>query len=451
MEGPKDGGINFVRALITSRFVGRYKMIKSSFNVLLASLLLSSQALSLTPAAKTLVQLETKANGASLRSDQPIPMPHFEIPVEYLQANFADRIRPDILKHLIFNKNGKNYLRWILNPEDTMWSNKVAEYFRTKGLLLQKEYYFTGYQTASRSYIVEDPAHETQFSVKSSTNKTGGNWSDKKQPVGEAIDSRLNADFLADIQNKLAFKNIIILDEPAIFGIGAIDQAVVIRDLGPMNDAKSEMIYVPGFSVLHEDIGLKIAALNGAKNVRSYWRENYVKPVARALGEFAARTGMAFDSPHSQNFLVEMTKDYKPTGRIVFRDLADLYIHKNIATAIHSDAESYFKSFHQKENLISVIAGSFGPLHGNKFPSWMSKFGYSQWKKDYYSEFEKTFEAESQIPVSEFKQKNGRMSGRYFSNYYQIPKNEATKGYWRNMFEYQTPKGNLNCSYIFMM
>ncbi len=54
------------------------------------------------------------------------------------------------------------------------------------------------------------------------------------------------------------------------------------------------------------------------------------------------------------------------------------------------------------------------------------------------------------IPISEFKKGNGRMSHRYYSNYYQIPKNEATRGYWRNMYEYQTPKGNLNCSYVFL-
>ncbi len=148
-------------------------MIKLGFNFLFASLLVSSPAFSLTPAAQTLVHLETKAHGASTRSDQPIAMPHFEIPVEFLQANFADRIRPEILKHLIFNKNGKNYLRWILNPEDTKWSDEVAKYFSTKGIFLKKEYHFIGYQTASRSYIVEDPFRETQFSVKSSTNQTG--------------------------------------------------------------------------------------------------------------------------------------------------------------------------------------------------------------------------------------------------------------------------------------
>ncbi len=426
-------------------------MNKNRAVLCLWSLLLSTSAFSLTPAAKTLVHFETKANAVSSRNENPIQMPHFEIPVEFLEANLSDRLRPEYLKHLLFKKRGKTYLRWILNPEDTLWSNEVAAHFQNKGIHLTKKYYFTGYQTASRSYIVEDPKQEIQFSVKSSTNKTGGHWSDKKQPIGEAIDSRLNAEFLADVQKKLAFKNIIILDEPAIFSIGDLDQAVVIRDLGFLNDSTSDMIYVPGFSVLHEGTGKMIAEKNGSKDPKTYWTENYIKPVGRALGELAARTGMQFDSPHSQNFLIEMTKDYKPTGRIVLRDLADLYIYKDIAAVIHNDPENYFKSFSQKENIINSIAGSFGPLHGNTFPTWVTTSDYKLWMTDFYSEFEKTFEAESKVSSTEFKKTEGRMSGLYYSNSYKIPKNEATSEFWKNMFQFQTPKGNLNCSYIFLM
>ena len=420
-------------------------------SLVLVGLFVSSFAFALTPGAQLLVHLETKANGVAIRSELPIMMPHFEIPVEFLEANYAERINSDYLKHLIFNKDGKNYLRWILNPEDTQWSKEVSNYFKTKGVVLEKKYYFTGYQTASRSYIVEDPDHEIQFSVKSSTNKTGGNWTSKKQPVGEAVDSRLNADWLADVQKKLAFKNIIIMDEPAIFAIQKIDQAVVIRDIGELNDPNSEMIYIPGFSVLHELTGIEIAKRNGSNDPKSFWRENYIKPVGRALGELAARTGMQFDSPHSQNFLVEMTKDYKPTGRIVLRDLADLYIYKDVAVAIHPDPEAYFKMFTQKENIINSIAAGFGPLHGNIFPNWLSFSRYESWMEDFFSEFEKIFEAESKIPIEKVKSQPGSMDGLYYGNIYSIPKNSDTKEYWDNMLQFQTPTGVFNCSYVFLI
>ncbi len=426
-------------------------MIKPWLSLLLASVLASPLAFSLTPGAEVLVHLETKANAISTRSDLPMPMPHYEIPLELVGANLAERFQPEYVKHLIFEKDGKKYVRWILNPEDTKWSRQVVKYFRTKGVTLKRKYYFTGYQTASRSYIVEDPNHEIQFSVKSSTNRTGGNWSDKKQPVGEAVDSRLNADFLADLQKKLAFKNIIILDEPAIFTISGLDQAVVIRDLGPLNNRRSEMIYVPGFSLLHENTGTVIAAKNGSKHPRLFWHDNYVKPVGRALGELAARTGMQFDSPHSQNFLVELTKDFKPTGRIVLRDLADLYVYSDVVAAIHSNPEKYFRKYTQKDNILDHIAGGFGPLHGNKSPTWVNSVTYRMWMEEFLAEFEKTFEAESKIPVAEFKKSHGHMSGRYFANSYEIPKNEATREYWNNMTKFQTPRGNLNCSYIFQM
>ena len=291
------------------------KTKKIAILALLLAVTQASQALTL--ATQNLVLFETSANAVSIRSSKAIPMPHFEIPLSLLEVDFAERFSPKIRDQLIFEVDGVKMVRWVLNPEDTMWYLKVQEYFAKKGLVLGKKYYFTGYKTASRSYIVEDPEKKVQFSVKSSTNVTGGNWASKQQPVGEAIDSRLNADFLMQQQDKLRFKNIVLMDEPAILKSPEINQAVVIRDLADLNNPKSGFQYVPGFSVLHEALGKRIATLNGSDDPFQYWTENYIKPVGRALGEFAARTGMQFDSPHSQNFLVEMDSNFAPTGRML--------------------------------------------------------------------------------------------------------------------------------------
>ncbi len=407
----------------------------------------------LTANAKKLIDFETQSNAVAQRDNNAMLMPHFEIPLSMLETDFAERLSPLIRKQLVFTKNKQKMVRWILNPEDTKWSNEVVEYFKTKGLILEKKYYFTGYKTASRSYIVEDPQNTVQFSVKSSTNVTGGLWADKKQPIGEAIDSRLNADFLAEIQEKLKFKNIVIMDEPAIIKLADIDQAVVIRDIAGLNSIEKEYIYVPGFSVLHEKMGKEIAEENGSTNPTEFWEEHYIKSVGRALGEFAARTGMQFDSPHSQNFLVELDSNYKPTGRIVFRDLADLYVNRTFMNVIHSEYENYNKNFKQKENILNLIAAGFGPLHGNKFPSWITEGTYDRWNNVFFTEFEKTLSAESGLAVSDFKNSVGRRDMNYFGNTYTISKsNEANSridNFWKNMKMSQTPLGQLNCSYLF--
>ncbi len=424
--------------------------MKKKISLFFAMLQISISAKALTVAAEKLIRFETKANAVSNRSDAQMAIPHFEIPLSMLELDFAKRFSPEIVKHLIFNQDGQDMVRWILNPEDTIWLLKVQEHFAKLGLKLEKKYYFTGYQTASRSYIVEDPQKSIQFSVKSSTNKTGGNWASKMQPVGEAIDSRMNADFLAKIQSLKEFKHIIVMDEPAIIKLPAVDQAVVIRDLADLNSTESKSLFVPGFSVLHEEMGRTIAVANGSVDPAAFWTEHYIKPVGRAMGEFAARTGMQFDSPHSQNFLVELDEKLKPTGRIVLRDLADLYIYKSMLRAVHPESVHYLKNFKQQENLLDGIAAGFGPLHGNKFPSWISQAQYTEWSSVFFAEFETTFAKETGLALSDFKKNEGHRSGDYYMNSYKVSgESEAAKQYWRNMSTYKTPQGALTCRQLF--
>ncbi|HEY1079590.1 MAG TPA: ferric iron reductase [Bdellovibrio sp.] len=425
-------------------------MMTLILRIFLGLTFIAQNAVALTPAAKTLIDHETKANAVALRSNEVIDIPHFNIPLELVDTDFAARFSEDFRKHLIFERHGKKYIRWILNPEDTKWGEEVAVYFvKEHNIKLERKFYFKGYKTASRSYIVEDPQKQIQFSVKSSTNKTGGHWADKKQPVGEAIDSRLNADILHEIQQKLPFEHAIVMDEPAILKLPAIDQAVVIRDLSGINDAKSGMIYLPGFAVLHETAGALIAKANGSNNPYSFWTTYYVKAVARAMGEFGARTGMQFDSPHSQNFLVEFDSNYRPTGRIVLRDLADFYVDKRIMRAVHSNPTFYFEKFTQTENVKTSTFAAFGPLHGNNPPSWVSAPQYVEWKDIYFKEFEKTFSRVSGLPVESFKTREGEMNGRYFSNAYTLKAEDtAVDKYLNNLGRYQSPQGILYCPLV---
>lgn len=420
--------------------------------MLFTGLLLAQNAFALTEGAERLVFFETRVNAVASRNNEAIPMPHYEIPLNLLDVDFSNRMSDEVKKHFIFEKDGQKYVRWVLNPEDTKWFSQVSEHIKEKGITLSKEYYFTGYQTASRSYIVEDPGKTMQFSVKSSTDKTGGYWADKKQPVGEAIDSRLNADFLDYVQKKLRFEHAIILDEPAILKLPAIDQAVVFRDLNALNNPSSDKVYLPGFSALHDSVGREIAFKNGSKDPYAFWTEHYIKATGRALGELAARTGMQFDSPHSQNFLVEMDANLKPTGRIVLRDLADLYIYEKFARRLHPEADKYFKSFSQKGNILDHIAAGFGPLHGNTAPKWVDASQYSQWKDVFFNEFELTFEKITGLEKQDYKHSSTRnQNGQYFGAQYKIEgRTERVGAFWQNIHKYASPKGILNCSQVLL-
>ncbi len=403
-----------------------------TISLILTSLFFLNSTYALTPAVEKLVQYETHANGAGVRSSEAIMLPHVEIPLEMVGLDFAKRLDPRIVESLIIEKNGKEYVRWILNPEDTVWGKTLIAHFAAKGVALPVYYHFKGYQTASRSYIAEDPTTGVEFSVKSSTNVTGGAWRDKKQPVGEAIDGRLTSDFLFDQNKKRNFENFSIMDEPAILKINDIDQAVVIRDLGDLKEVKSNKIYVPGFSVLHEAIGKEIALKNGSTDPHAFWTENYIKVAGRALGELAARTGIQFDSPHSQNFLVELDKQYRPTGKLILRDMSDLYLDVTFLNSLLGKNNELVKEFTQTGNKHAYVSAGFGPLHGNVHPSWVNEAQYSQWKDVFFNEFEKTFESISGYNVNGLKVVRNQ-NRQYFQSTYDLSKIDDFKSFFSKM------------------
>lgn len=408
---------------------------KTILSTLLLSLMFSS-AWALTEGVQKLVEFETKANAAGERSVESILLPHVEIPLREVGIDFADRLDKKIASALLFEKAGETYVRWILNPEDTKWGEELLAHFKKQGLKLKRKYRFTGYQTASRSYIAEDPVSGIQFSVKSSTNITGGNWRDKKQPVGEAIDGRLLSDFIHEQSQKRAFETFKVMDEPAILKLPAIDQAVVIRDLGELKSPGNKKYYLPGFSALHEGVGAEIALKNGSANPFEYWTEHYIKPAGRALGELAARTGLQFDSPHSQNFLVELDHRMKPTGKLILRDMSDLYVDVNFIEALQGKKSVVLKHFTQKENLLTFIAAGFGPLHGNRKPRWVSESQYSDWKQTFFSEFEASFEKTSGFKLT-LPNAEKIQQGDYFTSAYSIKGKPA----FSNLFEMMREQG----------
>ncbi len=374
--------------------------------------MLAAQSWALSPTVAKLVEYETKANAVSTRSNEPFKIENYEIPTRLLQMDVADRLSPKIRKTLIFKKNGQEYIRWIINPEDTLWYKDVEKFLKANQISAKRHHYFTGYMTASRSYIVESP-NGVQFSAKVSTNRTGGNWMDKKQTWDDAKQVRMAADFVDGELRKNPMQNAVVMDEPAGFGIEDIDQAMLIRDLG--NLPQGTNYYLPGFSAVFETTGKEIAAENGSNLPQVFWNHNYNRPLARALAEFAARTGLTFDSPHSQNFLIELDQNMKPTGRIVIRDFGDSYALKEWFVA---KGKTDFLANWEDDNILSGnLHVSIGILHGNTFPTWMNDTQYNVWGNDFYGAFEDEYSSETGIPKKQLAEELSR-SGRYFSKDY---------------------------------
>jgi hypothetical protein len=388
---------------------------------------LAVQAFALEIFVKDLVFHETRSNAVAQRSDAAVRMPHYEIPLRLVDSDFASNLDEKIKSALVFEKNGEPYVRWIANPEDTKWFRDVESFLKKNGLPSDRRYLFTGYMTASRSYIVEHPVSKVQFSVKASTNVTGGNWKDKKQEYKDAFDIRMISDFVQDVQDRIGFDHLIIMYEPAVLGIKDIDQSVVVRELAGLE--KGEFKYIPGFSVLHETVGREIAEKNGSRDPARFWQEHYVAPLARAAAELFTKTGIWLDSPHSQNFLIELDKNDRPTGKIVLRDLGDIYIHRPTLAAL--GREDITKRFSEKKNIINYAMLSFGPLHGNIPPSWVNTIDYSQWGVEFKRSFWREFSARTQIRPATMSARWSEMPFSYFTISFETQGNISYDQYLR--------------------
>lgn len=344
-----------------------------------------------------LVSWETRANAVSKRSDEVIRVEHYEIPLKLLQKDFDQSLDANIRDSLIFTKKGEQYVRWLINPEDSKWHLEVKAFLEKNKVDSTPKKLFDGYLTASRSMIIVNPANGATFSLKVSTNKTGGNWTDKKQTWTDAVQVRSMNKWIREFLPKMETQTLVIMDEPLAMGIKELDQGMIMRSL---NDLPSdEHFYIPAFSVLHEEEGARVAKLNGSHNAVEYWNKHLVAPLGSALAEYFSMTGAWYDSPHAQNFLVELDKDMKPTGRIVLRDLGDAFLLEDFVK--NTKFASVTEHWDPKNLMKGKIVTGIGLLHGNTAPSWMFSLEYKEYGWNFYHAFEKRFSEITNIPLSE--------------------------------------------------
>jgi len=391
-----------------------------------------------------------KSNAADTsRSMAPFLLENYEIPIEKVAKLFGTGIPQDVLSSLMIHHDGQTFVRWIKSPEDTKYYKILERHLHELGVPTERHRDFIGRMTESRSLIVHDPVTGAEFSAKVSTDRTGGNFvGDKDQTVQDAKQIRA-IDDLVELANRRSggFKNFVVMREPVIFGLKGIDQAMVIRLLGDL--PKGDQYYLPGFSALHEDEGRRIARLNGAKTdaeVAAFWNENYNKPLARAMAELAAMAGVSYSSPHSQNFLIELEANMRPTGRIVFRDLGDARIHRR-----------FMQLAGQKESLADIwdtthiktkIYAQVGLLKGNEDPKWLDDKTYINWSKDFFTEWEQTFSNMTGVPLDELRAESATDSNEYFKKVY-TPQKYSQKlgsGSWNDYYRYAICMGSAKAS-----
>ncbi len=93
--------------------------------------------------------------------------------------------------------------------------------------------------------------------------------------------------------------------------------AFSVRDLRPLQDGN---YYLPAFSIPYA--GREIAKINNA-DFNNFWQIHFGSALGRAKAQLLIRYGLQMKTPNAQNWLVQLDKYLKPTGRIFMRDVAD--------------------------------------------------------------------------------------------------------------------------------
>jgi hypothetical protein len=326
---------------------------------------LQAQPVPLPITVQQLIELENLANGAELKSADPIQIKHYEIPLADIDLDIASFADENIRKHLIFEKNGQSYFRWLIHPTDTVYHKQIQDSLKTQKLDARPKEYFTAYQTASASLIIAAPDGFV-FSAKVSTNRAGGKWVDKPIRGYDVESARKVTDYIREIAAKFtkASKIVFLYDT-----VGATfnGQGLVVRELGDIATGKS--FGVPGFALFHETYGPKLARdSNLGRSLRQYATD-----WGASLGELLAVFGLWPNAPHGQNFLQERDLSGKPTGRIFFRDLTDLRIFEAISRAFgrFSLMRRLSWKVESTDGKTNQIGAAVGFLHGNVIPSWI--------------------------------------------------------------------------------
>ncbi|MDB9786522.1 hypothetical protein OAB57_00305 [Bacteriovoracaceae bacterium] len=372
------------------------------------------------------MQFERKGNPAIRKDgsefDLGVFMPkYFLVPMELIDTHRAEpEVFTDIENALIVTKkNQMKYLRWFVNPDD-------RKYVETMGQFLKKEGYDhslhiypgeqldeqLGYRSASRSsLIVPVEKNLKPFFYKSSTNNTAGHWSDKKvngnqvrkAVISTQLSNRVRWDYIPD-SNLVTFKEPVgYVIEDSILNQHGLDQGIVFRDFGEYgNDDRRQLI--PGFTIIHETMGPEIAAKNSkhknANKPSEYWKEFYAIPFGKASADFIFLHQLQVSSNHSQQYLIQIDKNFRPKKEFFFRDFNDSdYLTSMWTSPVHKEFRRQWMIDYSATKLEFV----FGLFKGSELPSWMKGYRVDDWAKASLQAFEKRFSHNLGVSVRDLK------------------------------------------------
>lgn len=230
---------------------------------------------------------------------------------------------PTELSEKLLNGNSHSLL-WVKHPHNTY--DRVP-FFNAEVLPEGLK----GYYTASRSIAID--GLEGAYTVKAPTDYPHGpkgeyQWT--KTNTKDDIDSaRLRSSYIDNVDRKIGSDpKLILAKEILTVADNKTGHGYLIRDISFMKDGH---YYLPAFSLPWA--GRQIAQLHKVP-AEEFWGEHYAELLGRSKAKLLLRYGMQMETPNPQNMLIQLDRNLKPTGVMVFRDVSDSYLVRQVAESL---------------------------------------------------------------------------------------------------------------------
>lgn len=242
------------------------------------------------------------------------------VPKSSVQIKAPKNLPPEIIELLSLN-NGQ--IRWMKHPYNEVNS---LPHFSAPVAGSIKSYF-----TASRSMTIEGTFGA--YTIKMPTDRPHGpkgEWQPSKASTKDDIDSgRLRSSFIEQVDRQIGKDDkLIIALELITVADKKTGEGYLIRDVSFMKDGH---YYLPALSLPY--VGRKIAEINGQKP-DIFWGEHYAALLGSSKAKLLLRYGIQMETPNTQNMLIQLDRNLKPTGRLVFRDVSDTHFVEPVAKAL---------------------------------------------------------------------------------------------------------------------
>lgn len=267
---------------------------------------------------------EQEANFSIFRKSRaPVQVPVSFISTNDVNITFLDSATP-ALRKLIGNDQ---IVKWFKHPYNNV---QALPHFHDK-----VDSRIIAYQTASRSLAVR--IGNEFYTLKMATDRPHGpkgQYQPSKASTKEDIMDGINRmSYVERVDSEIGLDpQLLLAKEVAMVADKKTGEGYLFRDLSFM---KSGNYYLPALSIPY--VGREIAQHNGM-TAEVFWKTAYAEILGRSKAKLLLRYGAQMETPNSQNMLIELDGDLKPTGRMVFRDISDTILITGVAEGLGEQA-----------------------------------------------------------------------------------------------------------------